>query len=469
MKILLLFITLLTVTFSKITPLSECGVGKATYYSTYAKENVACKLGNDYPSNIYRVAPNEKFFLQSNQCGICYELTGEIGSVVVMVSDLCPATAENKGNCDGDHIHFDMGENAFPFICNKPAGGCNLTYRMVACNVEGNVKLKTTTGVSQWWLGFYARNYVVGLKSVKISFGKTTREMTRSQSNQWSYQTQSGEAITTPVTVTFTSIAGDEATIVMNDIVAEKEYVGQNQFKIPNSTFFNTETLKQSPMPQSYNECCSIPDNSVIYHDKMESFWNVGYGTYTNDKTVKKEGEASMKFTWAQWNGMNVGVVSHLIPKKLYQGLQFYVKGSQSGSISLWHLSHKDKKKTIPVTTEWVLQKVSFNELLFSDDYFKGFEIQSTTNKTVDFYFDEIKLTSIDSVCYQYCSDHVSQCKVISNSSSSNSSNSNGPSSNPSNSNSTGSNGTSSNPSNGKSSSKCVYVLMMILIFFMII
>lgn len=485
---ILLFILLLQITLTKsgVTPLSQCKTGKATFYDTYASENVACKLGNNYPSNIYRVAPNEKLFLQSNQCGICYEATGEIGSVIVMVSDLCPNTPENAGNCDGGHDHFDIGENAFPLICSAKSGKCDISYRMVACNVEGNVKLFTTTGVSQWWLGFYARNYVIGLKSVKITFGQTTRDMKRSNSNQWTYQTVSGEVITTPVKVTFTSIAGDEATIIMNDIQSSKEYIGQNQFKIPEKTFFNPENLQKVTLPSTYEECCSIPDNTMIYHDSIQSFWNVGYGQYTNDQTVKKEGTSSMKFTWKQWEGMNINVASHYITKSMYKGIQMFVKANKNGKINVWHLKNDGKKKQISVTTEWTLQTILFNDLSFATNYFEGFEIQHISDTTIDYYFDEIKLIKQDSVCYQYCSDHKSECKVIStngnnnngnggntnNNTNNNTNTNNGNNSNSSNTNNTTNNNNTNNTNNkpsDKNKSTLVSLLLMIIVTFILI
>ena len=37
--------------------------------------------------------------------------------------------------------------------------------------------------------------------------------------------------------------------------------------------------LEIESIPNSYSECCSIPDNSMIFHDNIESFWNLGYGS----------------------------------------------------------------------------------------------------------------------------------------------------------------------------------------------
>ena len=410
---MILIVLLILTVNATVVPLSECGEGRATFYDTYASEQVACMLGNDYPSDIYRVAPSEQFYLGSAQCGICYEVVGEIGSAVVMVSDLCPAKG-NEGNCDSDITHFDLGENVFPLVCNKPTGVCNITYRMVACNVVGNVKVLLASGSSKYWMGLYIRNYKVGLKGVSISFGSVTRELTRENHNAWNYQTQSGEVIETPVTVTVTSIAGDTTTITLNDIVENKVYEGNGQFSIPEKTYFKPTTLDKINAPGSTDECCSLPENSVIYHDNIETFWNVGYGTYTNDQSEKKEGSASMKFTWEQWGGMNIGTAQHFMVKSMYTGIQFYVKSSSAASINLWHLNNDGKKKTVETSTEWKSVTVSFDELAFSNEYFEGFEVQSTTAGSVDFYFDEIKLVKKEDVCFQFCSDHTSTCSTIS-------------------------------------------------------
>ena len=57
----------ISILHAEITPLSECRKGKTTYYATYANEEVACMLGNDYPANIYRAAPNQHFYSNSKQ------------------------------------------------------------------------------------------------------------------------------------------------------------------------------------------------------------------------------------------------------------------------------------------------------------------------------------------------------------------------------------------------------------------
>ena len=54
-----------------------------------------------------------------------------------------------------------------------------------------------------------------------------------------------------------------------------------------------------------------------------------------------------------------------------------------------------------------------FDELSFTDEYFVGFEVINLTAGIIDYYFDEIKLLRADSLCNKFCSDHESECKVI--------------------------------------------------------
>ena len=116
-----------------------------TYYTTAKSADVACQLGNYIGKDFYRAAASEYFYMNSAQCGVCYELTGEKGSIKVQITDKCPADSAHCG--DKDKVHFDLDEEGFPYLCDKVKGICPVTYRMIPCKVDGGVSVKIKEGV----------------------------------------------------------------------------------------------------------------------------------------------------------------------------------------------------------------------------------------------------------------------------------------------------------------------------------
>ena len=117
-----------------LTPLSECTQGRITYYDEYT-DGGSCGFG---PPKIYGAAPNQAFYNNGEKCGICYELIGPNGILYFMVDSHCPVVG-NEAACSGDMFHFDLHKNGFLTIADRELGKLNVTFRMVACNHEGNI------------------------------------------------------------------------------------------------------------------------------------------------------------------------------------------------------------------------------------------------------------------------------------------------------------------------------------------
>lgn len=126
--------------------LSEKRDATITYYTTAKSADVACQLGNYIGKGYYRAAASEYFYMDSAQCGVCYELTGELGSIKVQITDKCPADSAHCG--DPNKVHFDLDDEGFPYLCPKIKGICPVTYRMIPCDVTGGVSAKVKSGVS---------------------------------------------------------------------------------------------------------------------------------------------------------------------------------------------------------------------------------------------------------------------------------------------------------------------------------
>ena len=187
-----------------LTPLSECTQGRITAYTGY-ENGGSCGFG---VPKIYGAAPNEKFYNLGEKCGICYELVGPNGVLYFMVDSYCPVKG-NEAACSGDMFHFDLHKNAFDTIVNdNTLGKLNVTFRMVACNHEGNIILKTKSQVNQYYYSFVVKNHVLGLKKVYYSFDNENWNglVREGDYNHWTIP----ENMKLPIYFQFESITGEK-------------------------------------------------------------------------------------------------------------------------------------------------------------------------------------------------------------------------------------------------------------------
>ena len=97
----------------EVQQISQCGNGKATYYTATSGGN--CGFG-DITSSIDTAAAETLIYDGSNGCGICYEVIGEKGSKIVMIADKCPSCSQVTQT---GKIHLDLDERIFPQIDEK--------------------------------------------------------------------------------------------------------------------------------------------------------------------------------------------------------------------------------------------------------------------------------------------------------------------------------------------------------------
>ena len=139
MLVFLIVLLVQILLISSLKPLSECIQGRITHYIEY-ENGGSCGFG--FPK-IYGATPNEKFYNNGEKCGICYELVAPDGVLYFMVDSYCPVSG-NEASCSGDMFYFDLHKNAFDSVVKDSSlGKLNITFRMVACNHEGNIILKT--------------------------------------------------------------------------------------------------------------------------------------------------------------------------------------------------------------------------------------------------------------------------------------------------------------------------------------
>jgi len=267
LKSLLTFIfnaRILEIMPEKLTPLSICTKGRISSYTGWEKGG---SCGFDSHSNaigatyLYPVAPNEAFFNNSAQCGICYEMVGPNGAIRVRVEDSCPKDDE-LGLCSGDMLHFNVANNGSKYIMGDN-NYSNVTFRMVSCDYSGNIKIKADENIDEYRYSFTILNHNIGIDNVRLNEEgtRTWIKLTRDKYNFWTYDEQT--LINFPITIRIYSINGDQVQVVVDSLEAGKTYEVDGNFKVPNNTYFNVTSLKKEEIPENTSECCTL-DNSAF-------------------------------------------------------------------------------------------------------------------------------------------------------------------------------------------------------------
>jgi len=120
--------------------------GVATYYA--ATGDGACGFGPS-PNDLNVAAMDQPEWNGSAVCGECVAVTGPKGSVTVRIVDLCP-------ECETGHL--DLSQQAFAQIADVSAGKVSITWKVVPCDVMGNVEYQIKDGSSQYWTAIQVRN-----------------------------------------------------------------------------------------------------------------------------------------------------------------------------------------------------------------------------------------------------------------------------------------------------------------------
>ncbi|BFU25706.1 rare lipoprotein a family protein [Entamoeba histolytica HM-1:IMSS-B] len=393
----LLIIFLFVFISNALIPLSTCLEGTSTYYTSYT-ENGACSFGpmssNINKGYIYAGALNEAMYNNAIQCGICYEVVGPKGVIRLRIVDMCPSNDENP-KCKGDSTTFDIAENGFSLIGEKSNGGANVTFRMVACDIDENIKIVSSKGISNTWYNFVVKDHVIGLKEVRITHDNSTfYECKRSKSNTWTFT--SSNLLTIPFTIEMTSINDDKVYAIINDFTSEKEYQAFGNFKIPSDTFFDIKNLQKHNKNDDSEECCSMVDEySIIYDDKFEGTW-IENSNSLNSLDLKYdndcyEGSYCVKTNMKQYGAFHF-YAQYPASLQQYSSFKFFIKAKKEcqGCITV---ICGDKKKIISITQadDWIEEIISFEELGYTSDTISSLSIQNNQQDTT-YYFDSLSL-----------------------------------------------------------------------------
>ena len=246
-KNILIFVLLISYSLQETAQISQCGNGRATYYTPDA--NGSCGFG-DIAGTIATAAADAELYDGSNACGICYEVIGEKGSAIVMIADLCPGCETLKTT---GVIHLDLDERIFPQVDAMSKGRINTSMRMVPCKVTGNVKLHITE-TNDYYFNAYVSNYKIGLKSLQININNQEfKDVERAGHNRFIQKSISNLK---SIKVKIISISGQEIMCYMGKNIVEGVYDCGAQFSA--DKFFDIYSRKMISEKKK-SECCVKP------------------------------------------------------------------------------------------------------------------------------------------------------------------------------------------------------------------
>ena len=269
-----IFFLLLSIIKTENTPLSSCTKGRITTYNGW-QNGGSCGLGvnpTTINSKIFAASPNEKLFLNSQQCGVCYEMVGPYGAIKVRVEDYC---SKNSKYCSGDMNHFNIANTGSSYIMGS-ADLSNITFRMVSCDYQGNIRILTASNVQEMYLSFIILEHNLAVSFVEIFQYKTNswKNMTRNGNNWINYDLN--KEIQYPLKIRIYSINGDYVTGTINNLEKNKYYEADGNFIIPENTYFDVTTLKKVYTNNiEKNKCCEIDKSEFtpIYKDSQINSW----------------------------------------------------------------------------------------------------------------------------------------------------------------------------------------------------
>ena len=343
LKTLILFlIKLVLIKLERLNPLSVCTKGRISIYDS--KNEGICGFGSHHNSTnvsyLYVVAPNEDFFNNFQQCGVCYEIVGPYGAIRVRVEDSC-SKDDDLGLCSGDMYHFNVEKNGSSFLIGN-GNLSNITFRMVSCGFSGNIKLKANYDLDDGWISFLVLEHNLVISSIMVNEDGSTswKNLTREKNNYWTYYIN--EDIFFPLSIRIFSINNDYVSVIIDKLESEKLYEADGNFLIPNDTYFNISNFKKVNITSDKNKCCELDksDFTPIYKDGQ---FNSGYNILKENVSV----DIKSNLTYQNHSSISVNFLNY---GKLIIIPIFPIRADQFTALSISIKSNKSCNKCLNIS-----------------------------------------------------------------------------------------------------------------------
>jgi expansin (peptidoglycan-binding protein) len=144
-------------------------------------------------------------------CGRCARVAGPLGTVIVEITDLCPA-GPNPEWCAGDAAHLDLSQAAFAAVADPARGVAYIDWEIIECPVSGNVSLLNQDGVNPWWYAVFALDIRQGVTALEVRDSSGGSWLMGDRQSYNSFVVQPGYQMLLPYSVRLTGITGEVIT-----------------------------------------------------------------------------------------------------------------------------------------------------------------------------------------------------------------------------------------------------------------
>jgi expansin (peptidoglycan-binding protein) len=195
---------------------AELHTGEATYYD-FADGSGNCSF-DPSPGDLMIGAMNHDDYADSAACGACVRLTGPNGEITIRVVDQCP-------ECPAGDI--DLSPEAFTQIAELSAGRVPISWRYVACDVQGPVVYHFKEGSNEFWTAVQIRNHRSPIATVEIEKNGAFQVVPRESYNYFVDVSGMGPG---PYHFRLTDTGGNVIEDTGIPLVPEQDAPGQAQF-----------------------------------------------------------------------------------------------------------------------------------------------------------------------------------------------------------------------------------------------
>ncbi|AKF81827.1 hypothetical protein MFUL124B02_23530 [Myxococcus fulvus 124B02] len=198
-------------------PLGEEQKGIATFYDATGAGNCSYDAS---PDDMMVAAMNTPQYADSAACGQCVDIQGPSGSVRVRIVDRCP-------ECEAGHL--DLSRQAFAKIAEMKLGRVDITWKVVSCDVAGNLEYHFKNGSNPWWTAIQVRNHRQPI--TKLEWRRGDGAWKNVPREDYNYFVESGGMGEGAFSVRVTSSTGDQVEDTLPRVLDNDSVRGTQQFR----------------------------------------------------------------------------------------------------------------------------------------------------------------------------------------------------------------------------------------------
>ncbi len=193
-----------------LVPISDKKDGRALRYDTDGTGN--CNFDAS-PEDLKVAALNTNEYAQSAMCGACAEVEGPKGKVRVRIVDLCPGCAPDQ---------LALSPQAFDTVASGGTLEAPVSWRFIACGVEGPVRYRVKEGSNQYWTALQVRNHRLPVQKLEWQKAGTWVTLQRENYNYFVEPSGMGEgSVRVRVTASDGQVLEDTLPYILEGLVVD--------------------------------------------------------------------------------------------------------------------------------------------------------------------------------------------------------------------------------------------------------